>query len=265
MQTVVNSQGAALQFKRSLYGILYTELDLLAIVSHISFTHLEDKLSWRWDPQGKFTVKSLYQFLNFRGVKPRNAMLWWKIPIPLKIRIFMWLTSKNRILTTDNLIKRGWQGCDKCQFCDQPETINHLFFTCSFTKQIWFYLGACQQVSCKWTKLSDVVHFARQLPSKQKIALLLVCSSVCWTLWKHRNELCFGTGKKKTHRQLILLIISLVHYWSGQVKQEIKDNTSLWLPADLDVLPIATWHPKDDDADTTQDFDETPELRIVAG
>ena len=110
-----------------------------------------------------------------------------------------------------------------------------------------------------------MVHFARQLPSKQKIALLLVCSSVCWTLWKHRNELCFGTGKKKTHRQLILLIISLVHYWSGQVKQEIKDNTSLWLPADLDVLPIATWHPEDDDADTTQDFDETPELRIVAG
>lgn len=129
-----------------------------------------------------FTVSSLYKFLNFRGIKPRNVMLWWKLPIPIKIRIFMRLAYKNRILTKDNLLKRGWQGCNTCIFCTQPKSIQHLFFTCPFTKQIWFYMGACQSVSSNWSKFSDVIHFGRQLPYSQKIALFIVCSAVCWTL-----------------------------------------------------------------------------------
>lgn len=79
-------------------------------------------------------------------------MLWRQVPIPIKIRVFMWLTSKNRILTLDNLLKKGWQGNNRCQFCHQPETINHLFVSCSFTKQIWFFIGSCQQTSIQWNK-----------------------------------------------------------------------------------------------------------------
>lgn len=71
LQQVFNTQEDALVFRRSLYGVLYSEwIEMLEIINHLSFTHLEDKLSWRWDTQGKFTVKSLYQFLNYRGIKP---------------------------------------------------------------------------------------------------------------------------------------------------------------------------------------------------
>lgn len=170
-------------------------------------------------------------------------MLWWKLPIPIKIRIFMWLSHKNRILTTDNLLKRGWQGVDKCQFCGQSETIHHLFLTCSYARYIWFYLGACQHINHQWLTLSDITHFANQLPSAHKNALLIVYSALCWTLWKHRNELCFNHGKKKSPRQIIMLIISLVHYWTGLVKQDIKISIALWLPSDLDVIPLASWSP----------------------
>jgi hypothetical protein len=34
----------------------------------------------------------------------------WKVKIPLKIKIFMWLMNQNTILTKDNLLKRNWQG-----------------------------------------------------------------------------------------------------------------------------------------------------------
>ncbi len=62
----------------------------------------------------------------------------WKFKIPLKIKIFLWLVLKNRILTKDNLFKRGWRKCDKlCQFCDKEESIQHLFFECSVAKLIW--------------------------------------------------------------------------------------------------------------------------------
>ena len=157
----------------------------------------------------------------------------------------MWLTNKNRILTLDNLLKKGWQGDNTCHFCDQLETKDHLFVTCSFTKQIWFFMGSCQQASIHWTKFSDIIHFAKQLPPPQKAAMLLVFSAVCWTIWKHRNELCFASGKRKTTRQIILLIISLVHYWAGQVKPQVQECMSLWLPVDTDAIPLASWHPDD--------------------
>lgn len=95
-----------MKFIRNLHGILYLEwIELLEIISHISYTHSEYKLSWRWEA-GKFTVKFLYKLLNFRGIKPNNAMLWWSIPVPLKVRVIIWLTAKNKILTKNNLRKK---------------------------------------------------------------------------------------------------------------------------------------------------------------
>lgn len=93
LQQVINSQGFDIKFRRLLHGILCIEwLEILEIISSISYTHSIDKMSWRWESSGKFTIKSLYKFLNFRGIIHDNALLWWFVPIPLKIRIFMWLT-----------------------------------------------------------------------------------------------------------------------------------------------------------------------------
>ena len=77
--------------------------------------------------------------------------------------------------------------------------------------------------------------------------MLLVCSALCWTIWKYRNELCFNTGNAKTPKQIILLKISLVSYWTGTVKEPVKICTSLWLPSVLDEIPLASWHPDDED------------------
>lgn len=29
------------------------------------------------------------------------------------------------------------------------------------------------------------------------------------------------------------------------MKQKVSDSTALWLPVDMDVLPLASWHPDD--------------------
>jgi hypothetical protein len=39
----------------------------------------------------------------------------------------MWFLNRKEILTKDNLAKRNWNGCKKCAFCDEEETIEHLF------------------------------------------------------------------------------------------------------------------------------------------
>jgi hypothetical protein len=49
----------------------------------------------------------------------------------------MWFLHKEVILTEDNFIKRKWHGCTKCYFCDQDDTIKHLFFSYPFTRILW--------------------------------------------------------------------------------------------------------------------------------
>lgn len=128
--------------------------------------------------------------------------------------------------------KHGRTGNTSCQFFYLPETVNHLFIHCSFTKQIWFWMGTCQDVSLNWHKFTNVIHFANQLSSARKVALLV--SAVCWTIWRYRNELYFETGKPKSVKQIILLIISLVHYWAGAMKEQVQTSRALWLLVNLD-------------------------------
>ena len=40
-----------------------------------------------------------------------------------------------------------------------------------------------------------------------------------------------------------MLIISLVHYWTGTVKEPVLQATTLWLPMNLDEIPLDSWHP----------------------
>jgi hypothetical protein len=57
--------------------------------------------------------------------------------LPLRIKVFCWLVIKNRILTKDNLKKKGWKKVEMCEFCDDYETQEHMFFLCPLAKYIW--------------------------------------------------------------------------------------------------------------------------------
>ena len=72
----------------------------------------------------------IYRILNFGGIIPLKDMLWWNLPVPPKIRVFMWLVHHNTILTKENLAAKGWIGDMTCQFCTDVETTDHLFINC---------------------------------------------------------------------------------------------------------------------------------------
>jgi hypothetical protein len=61
----------------------------------------------------------------------------WKLKMPLKVRIFMWLLLRKVLLTKNNLARRNWNGSLKCYFCDQDETIQHLLIKCPLAKIVW--------------------------------------------------------------------------------------------------------------------------------
>lgn len=52
----------------------------------------------------------------------------WKIKIPMKMIIFLWLINRKAILKWENLRKRGWKGPSRCILCRlEEETIEHIF------------------------------------------------------------------------------------------------------------------------------------------
>jgi hypothetical protein len=110
-----------------------------------------DTFKWSLNHNDKFSVSSMYQAFLDTNVVPNNSHLW-KIKVPLKIRVFLWLLYKEAILTKDNLVKRNWHGNMLCYFCNNLEIIQHLFFNCALAKflsrviQMTFGLSAPQNI-----------------------------------------------------------------------------------------------------------------------
>jgi hypothetical protein len=124
-------------FRRTLSGNKWDRwIHLLQRLITIELNDTEDIFKWKLTASGVFTVKSMYlDLLDGHTIFLKKYI--WKIKVPLKIRIFMWFVFKKVILTKDNLVKRNWHGCTKCCFCDQNETIDHLFISCPFARMIW--------------------------------------------------------------------------------------------------------------------------------
>lgn len=117
-------------------------MEVINLVYSFSYDDQDDTITWKWVRSGKFTSKSVYEWLTKGeiGGYPRHI---WRARIPYKIKIFLWLLEKRAILTKDNMIRRKWIGDRNCYFCTSPETVDHLFFHCHVAKVVWGMVGIC--------------------------------------------------------------------------------------------------------------------------
>ena len=110
-------------------------------LSGFELNTIPDQILWRWTPHRHFTVHSFYSWLDFGGVPNREFQSIWGATIPLKIKIFLWLVKQNRVLTRDNLSRRGWSGNMQCVYCSEMESVNHLFVNCHYAGSIWAWIA----------------------------------------------------------------------------------------------------------------------------
>ncbi|KAE8795235.1 putative TdLSC37 protein [Hordeum vulgare] len=68
-----------------------------------------DRISWRLEPTGCFSTKSIYRAIApSQGIEPFAALL--EIRLPLKIRIFLWQWLRGRLPSGVEVLKRTNQG-----------------------------------------------------------------------------------------------------------------------------------------------------------
>jgi hypothetical protein len=111
--------------------------ELIQIVSGVRFSDEDDAVRWQFESSGKYSVQSLYAVINNRGVKQVFTPVMWKIPVPPRLHIFLWLLANNKALTRDNLAKRRQVDDKTCLFCNENESLSHVFFKCCVAQCMW--------------------------------------------------------------------------------------------------------------------------------
>jgi zinc-binding in reverse transcriptase len=90
------------------------------------------------------------------GIPNTDYTAIWLTNMSLKIKNFVWLVKRDRILTKLNLIKKGWTGNTKCVFCDGEKSTRHLFITCPLANQIWQWIAKYNNFTFEGTTIIDL-------------------------------------------------------------------------------------------------------------
>ena len=183
---------------------------VLQLASTITFSFEEDALIWRFSSNGVYNSQSLYRIINFRGVIPVHVSAVWPLKIPPRVHFFLWLLAKNKVLTRDNLGLRRKVEDESCLFCNEKESVFHLFFDCVVAKQIWVYISECFgfNVGMNFESIGNM-----WLSRKKFIVHNILTSAVLWGLWKLRNELCFQNMSWRDIRILLMKVAILAQNW----------------------------------------------------
>jgi hypothetical protein len=179
----------------------------------IQLTTQPDVFKWGLAKSGLFLVKSMYLDYMDDHTKYHHKYLW-KIRVPIKIEVFMWFLHNKVLVTKDNLIKRKWQGSDKCCFCDHKETMQHLFLRCTLAKMVWriVYMAFSIIPAKNIKKL-----FGNWLVGVSKIEKAHIRVRTCALLlaiWRIRNDYIFNNAKTTSFMHVIPLATHWICMWS---------------------------------------------------
>jgi len=99
-----------------------------------------DKLRWGYKMEGNFSIQEAFHLA--RGLPAANPDPFWKklweAKLWPKITLFLWLVTRGRVLTWDNLLKKGFTGPSQCVLCRQnSEDLQHLLDTCPMASDLW--------------------------------------------------------------------------------------------------------------------------------
>jgi hypothetical protein len=168
------------------WNLYCLELTRVGILLH----NAEDFFLWdRGDNSGLITVNKIYTAIA-NSVWQSNISGWrkqlWIWKIPLKIKLFTWLSVENKTPTWDNLQRKGWAGPNLCQLCyKDEESINHLFTQCIFTRLVWDKIVQVNNINTAWNGISLTACFEHWFSSEHNFKLLPPI--VNWFIWLTRN------------------------------------------------------------------------------
>jgi hypothetical protein len=193
---------------------------LESIAQNIMFSGEPDALVWQYTSSGVYSSSSLYAVISFGGVKSVVFPALWKIIVPPRIHIFLWLIMHNKIMTRDNLKKRNLNKPETCVFCSEPESVQHLFFDCIVARNVWQKISSFFVFSLG-SSVAAVAHY--WIADKRHAALNSICAAVLWSIRKLRNDLIFNGVTWLSLKQIWWIILRHIRKWGILFKESMMD------------------------------------------
>ncbi|XP_026460037.1 uncharacterized protein LOC113360789 [Papaver somniferum] len=176
-----------------------------------------DSRVWVGNVHGKYTVKDGIRSDEDEGEPNFPIDVVWSREYPYKINFFLWLLSHDRIMTADNLLRRGMNVSSLCCFCDEDdETSSHLFYECWRTRRIWdYFVEGCR---FEWTYNSNVTINVKSWKFNwcdERLSQIWnnIPVAIWWCIWRERNARVFD-NKKKTLVTLIRNVKLQAFFWA---------------------------------------------------
>ena len=148
--------------------------------------------AWNWSGQF-FNVRAVYLRLRERVVPedPLFLRLWhrvWKSRTPLKIRIFVWLLLRQRLMTRSFRQRIAPDSARDYVLCGANlENCEHLFVLCPISQAVWRSVGVARSTL---TSLEDFWRSIGDGPYRRVAEWQLIFATL-WSIWIYRNNVIF--------------------------------------------------------------------------
>ena len=194
----------------------------------------EDKLLLKGDKGKGFSVSSMYKcFDSFLAFDFPYRLIWNPV-VPPKIGVFAWEATWGKVLTLDQLRRRGMIFVNRCFMCgEDEENIDHLLIHCKSAKMLWnlflSIVGTC------WVFPQTVIHTllawqGAAVGKKRKRIWLAAPLCIFWTLWRARNKLGFE-NEGTTDQKIKTIFVTNLWAWANTFRED-KTNS---------VVEFLTW------------------------
>ena len=161
---------------------------------------VEDTLVWKWTHHGIYSSSSAYRAQFLGSYINHKISLIWRARTENKCKFFAWVLIQNKLLTADNLARRGWPHQPSCALCNGPiESGLHLCLTCPFAHEVWNTVLAWESFSLPqhvdWSNISSISEWWEKtetlFPQDRKREFNGLVIYTMWNLWKERNRRIF--------------------------------------------------------------------------
>ncbi|OEL17990.1 hypothetical protein BAE44_0020989, partial [Dichanthelium oligosanthes] len=132
---------------------------------------------------GKYTTKSLYEFMTHSGVVDALMVEIWKCKVPLKIQIFMWIVFHDKIQPAVPWKRRNWSGAEQFKPCAQMVSTDHIMFQCPIAIFLWVFIRDVLEWGSAPTNSeevgADLLGYGRQVTRQN---LIFICAGALCAL-----------------------------------------------------------------------------------
>jgi hypothetical protein len=112
-----------------------------------------------------------------------------------------------------------------CIFCSENETVNHIFFECCVSCQLWKNIN---EVLC--VKVGhDFESVANLWLSDKKLKLVNVCTTtVLWSLWESRSDMIFQGTRWLGMKRVLRRCVGTLRNWKLVLNTEEAGELERW-------------------------------------